>query len=77
MERIKQMVFSLMSLFVGCLLIFFRSTFAHKVVEQQNRFWDFGFGESAVKVTEIVSLIVGIAFSLVGLISLIQTLRLR
>jgi len=67
-----EVVISVLSLLVGCVLIFLRVPFARIVIEQQNKFWGFNFAEGALKTTQIVSLIVGVGFVIVGILPMLD-----
>lgn len=73
----EEIVLAVISGLIGCALVFFRVSFAGKVIEYQNKFWGFHFGESAAKATELISLIVGVGFIVVAFLSIFQIIRLK
>lgn len=70
-------IVGLISLLAGSFLVLAHRYFARFIVEQQNRFWGFHFGAREVKVAETVSIVVGLGFIAVGLLSLFQMIRFR
>src|SRR3990172_12023267 len=75
--KLEEILVGTISLLVGCLLVVFRVSFAHKLIEQQNKFWGFHFAEGAIKATEFISLIVGAGFIILALLSIFQTIRFK
>ena len=73
----KETIIGMVALSVGILLVLFFKYFARFVVEQQNKSWGFHFGAREVKMTEIISVIVGIGFIIVGLLSLFQKIQFK
>jgi len=59
------------SLLAGCLLIVFRTRFAEKVIEQQNKLWGFRLDRRAIRSAEYIALIVGTGFILVAILSVL------
>jgi hypothetical protein len=72
-----RLIVGLVSLSLGVLGILFRRFCATKIIEQQNKFWGFNFGESAVAAAKLVCVIVGIALLIVGFLNLFQVLRFK
>lgn len=73
----KEIIIGIISLSAGSFLVVFFKYFARFVVVQQNKFWGFHFGARGVKATETISVIVGIGFIIVGLLSLFQKIRFK
>ena len=67
-----QIIISIVSILAGGSLIIFCKFFARLVIKQQNKFWGFHFGNHGIKVAEIVSIIVGIGFIIIGILSLFR-----
>lgn len=59
---------------VGLGLILFRREFARWVLRSQNRFWGFRFGDAELRVTELVTGIVGLGFLVVGAFKLLRVI---
>jgi hypothetical protein len=73
----KETIIGIVSLSAGCLMMILNKLFARLVIEQQNKFWGFHFGQREIKITEVGSIITGIGFIVVGLLSLFQIIRFK
>ncbi len=73
----KQVLLGLFAICIGCLLIFFRKAYARYVIREQNRIWGFKFGETQVKISEIVAILVGTGFIFWGIMVASGMGRLR
>lgn len=62
----EETIVGLISIVVGCIAIIFRTPYAQKIIEFQNRVWSFNFGERDIKISKIVIIIVGCGFMLFG-----------
>jgi len=62
---------------IGILILVFHKSYARFIAEQQDSFWGFHFGVNSVKVTETISLIVGLGFVVFGLLSLFHILEMK
>ncbi len=62
---------------VGCLILVFHKYFTKLIVEQQNKFWGFHFGERTFKITKLGLMMTGAGFIILGLLTLFQVLRFR
>lgn len=66
----KHYITSIISVLVGCGLLFWRKRFAAAVVKEQNRMWGFHFGEREERISVIVAIIVGSGFLTIGIFGL-------
>jgi hypothetical protein len=73
----KETIIGIISLSAGSFLVVFFKFFARFVIEQQNQFWGFHFGARGIKATETISIIIGISFIIVGLLTLFQMIRFK
>jgi hypothetical protein len=64
------MIDELIAILVGFLLIIFRKWFAKECISFQNTVWGFNFGKKEIKITEIVTVVVGATAILFGLLDL-------
>lgn len=71
-EIIEKIIIGIIGLTVGFCLVIFRKSFARHVIKEQNKFGGFHFGERDIKSTEVISIIVGIGFIIIGLLSIFQ-----
>lgn len=63
-------VIDILAIIVGFALIAFRRPFARMVIDSQNKAWGFKFGARDKRVSEFVSVVVGLGFVVLGLLSL-------
>lgn len=55
-------------------MVIFQKYFGKFIIVQQNKFWGFHFGDREAKITGTISVIVGIGFIILGLISILKNL---
>lgn len=79
MSSLSRIIVDLVNIFVGCLCILFRKSFASFAMEQQNKlkFWGRPYGQEEIEYTKIIILICGIVFVLFGLLSLCGVIRYK
>ncbi len=73
----EELVVGMISLTLGCLMVFFRKPFAGRIIREQNRFWGFHFGESELRLSMVISAVVGIGFIVFALLLLFQIIRFK
>ena len=73
----KETIIGVIVLSAGCLMTVFHKAFARLTIEGQNKFWGLRFGQKEIKITEIVSVIVGMGFIVLGFLSLFRIIRFR
>ena len=71
------MTYGVLSIAVGLLMIWFNKPFARFAMNQQKPFWGFNMTEKDVKITEIFSMIGGTVFCLIGILIVLQVIRLK
>ena len=62
---------------IGVSLLVFREQFAKKCMKDQNRTWGLRFGEREIRVTEVVTVIVGLGFIICGVLCLLGIGKVR
>jgi hypothetical protein len=70
-------LFGFVALFVGCLLIVFHKGFAWLTANDQYRLWRLTYSERLIKISEVMTIIVGIGFSVFGILALLGIVRFR
>jgi hypothetical protein len=62
----------ILSLIIGISLIIFRRQYSRYVMDMQNRTWGTHSGTRDIKITEVVTLIVGAGFIAIAILSILQ-----
>jgi hypothetical protein len=65
------------ALLVGCLLLLFHKASARRAMQDQNRLWGFHFGEREVRISQVISIIVGAGFAILGLLAILGIVHFR
>lgn len=60
---------------VGIIIIVFNKSIAKFAIESQNKFWGLNFGEREMRNTRIIELLVGTAFVVFGVLSILKVLK--
>lgn len=73
----KEAIVGIIGLLAGCSMTIFHKSFARLTIERQNKFWGFHFGQREIKITEVVSVIVGMGFIVLGFLFLFRIIRFK
>lgn len=76
-SNIENIIYGLVFLFFAFLMLVLNKRFARLVIESQNKFWGFRFGEREIRNTRIIGFIVGTGFLIIGFLSLFQIIHFR
>ncbi len=63
-----------LAIFLGIVLVGFRKPLSRVTIDMQNAIWGTHMGEREVALNEVLAVIVGIGFLVVGLINMLRTL---
>lgn len=73
----EAIIFGLLGVIIGFMLIKYRVSFARYLVDQQNSLWWFHFGNREARISEIVAVIVGAGFFIVGLLLILGLAKFK
>lgn len=73
----NKIISDVIAIVVGCLMVIFHKSFARLIIEQQNKFWGFHFGDREVKISGIISIIAGTGMIVLSLLSLLKIIPFK
>ena len=72
-----EVIIGVIAILVGSFLVRFHKYFARLVAEDQRVLWGFHFSPQLVRVTEVVAVVLGVGFLIVGVLALLQIIRFK
>jgi len=66
----KHDVVAVLVIIMGFYILIYRTQWSFKAIEQQNKIFGFSFGKKDIKATSFVGLLVGLAFIVIGALTL-------
>ena len=70
----QDIIVGIVGLIIGSLILMYHKTFANHIIESQSRFWGFKFGAFNIKAAHVVTVIGGIGFIVIGILSILHIL---
>lgn len=67
----KNIIIGSIVIVTGCYIVVYRSRWARKAIEGQNKIFGFHFGKKDMQATSYVGLIVGSGFIILGILALL------
>ena len=72
----QDIIFGIAELIIGTLIVIYHKTFANSAIKSQSRFWGFKFGAFNIKAAHVVTVIGGIGFIVIGILSILHIILL-
>ncbi len=72
-----KIIFYIICFSVGILLIYFRKSFAREAIRGQKELWGFNFWDSALRVSELISTVIGICLIIMVLLLLFNVIKFK
>jgi len=70
----QDIIVGIFGLTIGTLILMYHKTFANYTIKSQSRFWGFKFDAFNIKATHVVTVIGGIGFIVMGILSILHIL---
>lgn len=70
----EKVILGSITIIIGCIIIIFRDRFVCSSIEFQNRAFGFHFGEKEIKAGKRSAPIIGVAFIIMGVLTLVGVL---
>jgi len=73
----KNYITAIVCFVIGTFFTIYYKMFAIFVINQQNKFYKFNFGAREVKITEVITLIIGISLIIIAILTFFNVIRFK